>query len=109
MEKLPRPVYSTEFCQQAVALITRDGRGIAEAARRLAVSPKRLTNRVRPARGADLPGAGAAPRREVPQAEADKTSSRARSSGAASARDCGPTSWCGPLNQPSLGAARPWG
>jgi transposase len=71
MEKLPRQVYTSEFCQQAVEMITRDGLGIAEAARRLSISPKTLTNWVRRARGADSLGAAAAPRREVTAAEAE--------------------------------------
>jgi len=70
MEKLPRQVYTSEFRQQAVELITRDGLGIAEAARRLSVSPKTLTNWVKRAKGGDSPGA-AASRREVTEAEAE--------------------------------------
>jgi transposase len=70
MEKLPRQVYTSEFRQQAVEMITRDGLGIAEAARRLSLSPKTLTNWVRRAKGADSPGA-AAPRREVTAVEAE--------------------------------------
>jgi transposase len=69
MEKLPRQVYTSEFRQQAVEMITHDGLGIAEAARRLSVSPKTLTNWVRRARGGDSPAA--APRREVTEAEAE--------------------------------------
>jgi transposase len=68
MEKLPRQVYTSESRQQAVELITRDG--LAEAARRLSISPKTLTDWVRRAKGADSPAA-AAPRREVTQAEAE--------------------------------------
>jgi transposase len=70
MEKLPRQVYTSEFRQQAVEMITRDGLGIAEAARRLSLSPKTLTNWVRRARGGELPAA-VAPRREVTEAEAE--------------------------------------
>ena len=72
MEKLPRQVYTTEFRQQAVELITRDGLGLAEAARRLSISPKTLTNWVRRAKNGGSPG-GAAPgtRREVTDAEAE--------------------------------------
>jgi transposase-like protein len=44
MEKLPRQVYTREFRQQAVEMVTREGLSIAEAARRLSLSPKtRLT------------------------------------------------------------------
>jgi transposase len=71
MEKLPRQVYTSEFRQQAVELVLREGLGIAEASRRLSLSPKTLTNWVRRARGGDLPGAAAAPRREVTEAEAE--------------------------------------
>jgi transposase len=59
MEKLPRQVHTTEFRQQAVEMITHDGLGIAEAARRLSLSPKTMTNWVRRARGGDSPGVGA--------------------------------------------------
>jgi transposase len=52
-------------------MITHDGLGIAEAARRLSISPKALTNWVRRARGEDSPGAAAVPRREVTEAEAE--------------------------------------
>ena len=72
MEKLPRQVYTSEFRQQAVEMITRDGLGIAETARRLSLSPKTLTNRVRRARGGSPPTA-AAPRREVTEAEAESS------------------------------------
>ncbi len=41
MEMLPRQVYTNEFRQQAVEMITRDGLSIAEAARRLAIAPRR--------------------------------------------------------------------
>src|SRR5215210_3275998 len=72
MEKLPRQVYTTEFRQQAVEMITRDGLGLAEAARRLSISPKRLTNWVRRAKGGGAPEvADAAPRREVTEQEAE--------------------------------------
>jgi transposase len=52
MEKLHRQVYTTEFRQQAVELITHNGLSIAEAARRLAISPKTLLNWVRRANSA---------------------------------------------------------
>ena len=72
MDKLPRQVYTTEFRQRAVELITRDGLSIAEAARRLAISPKTLLNWVRRAKSGNLPevSAGAA-RRVVTQEEAE--------------------------------------
>ena len=72
MEKLPRQVYTTEFRQQAVELVARDGPGITEASRRLSISPKTLTNWVRRAKNGGSPdGASAAPRREVTETEAE--------------------------------------
>jgi transposase-like protein len=65
MDKLPRQVYTTEFRRQAVELITRDGVSIAAAARRLAISPKTLLNRVRRTGSGTLPEAGAAAPRHV--------------------------------------------
>lgn len=65
MEKLHRQIYTTEFRQQAVELITRDGVSIAEAARRLAISPKTLLNWVRRAKSGDLPNEGDGMRRHV--------------------------------------------
>lgn len=69
MEKLPRQVYTSEFRRQAAEMVTREGMTIAEASRRLSLSPKTLTNWVRRARGGDSPAA--APRREVTEAEAE--------------------------------------
>jgi len=70
MEKLPRRVYTAEFRQQAAELVIREGLGIAEASRRLSLSPKTLTNWVRRAQGGSPPAASA-PRREVTEAEAE--------------------------------------
>ena len=47
MEKLPRARYTQEFKEQAVSLAVYEGLGIAEAARRLSVSPKSLANWVK--------------------------------------------------------------
>jgi transposase len=58
MEKLHRQVYTTEFRRQAVELITRNGLSIAEAARRLAISPKTLLNWIRRSKSGDLPADG---------------------------------------------------
>jgi transposase len=69
MEKLPRQVYTTEFRQQAVEMITRDGLSIAEASRRLSISPKTLANWVSRAKGGEQPEA--APRREVTEEDAE--------------------------------------
>ena len=72
MEQLPRQVYTTEFRQQAVEMITRDGLSIAEAARRLSISPKTLLNWVRRAKSGNLPDAGDGVRhREVTEQEAE--------------------------------------
>lgn len=70
MEKLPRQVYTREFREQAVELVTRDGLGIAEASRRLSLSPKTLTNWVRLAQSGEPPAAKTS-RREVTEAEAE--------------------------------------
>lgn len=72
MEKLPRRVYTTEFRQQAVELITRDGLSIAEASRRLSISPKTLANWVRWAKEGAVPEPSAGtPRRALTEDEAD--------------------------------------
>ena len=72
MEKLPRQVYTSEFRRQAVELVIGEGLGIAEASRRLSLSPKTLTNWVRRAKGGGAAEvADAAPRREVTEAEAE--------------------------------------
>src|SRR5215207_726970 len=71
MEKLPRRVYTSEFRHQAVEMVTREGLGIAEASRRLSLSPKTLTNWVRRAKGGGAPEIDAAPRREVTEQEAE--------------------------------------
>jgi transposase len=59
MEKLPKQVYTSEFRQQAVELITRDGLSIAEASRRLSISLKTLANWVQRAKDGRLPQANA--------------------------------------------------
>ncbi len=56
-EQLPKQVYTTEFREQAVLLVTRDGLSIAEAARRLSMSLKTLANWVTRARVGRLPAA----------------------------------------------------
>lgn len=72
MEKLPRQVYTREFRQQAVELVTREGLSLAEASRRLSLSPKTLTNWVRRAQNGGSPdGAAPTPRREVTEQEAE--------------------------------------
>jgi transposase len=71
MEKLPRRVYTAEFRRQAVELIIRDGLGIAEASRRLSISPKTLTDWVRRAKGSHSLTADAAPRRAATEEQAE--------------------------------------
>ena len=72
MEKLPRQVYTREFRQQAVEMITRDGLSLTEAARRLSISPKTLTNWVKRVKRGDSPEAVApAPRPAVTELEAE--------------------------------------
>jgi len=48
MEKPPRQVYTNEFRQQAVELITREGLSLAEAVRRLSITPKDADQPVQP-------------------------------------------------------------
>ncbi len=72
MEKLPRQRYTTEFRQQAVELITRDGLSIAAASRRLSISPKTLANWVKWAKEGALPNASAVtPRHAASEEEAE--------------------------------------
>ena len=72
MEKLPRQVYTSEFRQQAVEMIARDGLSIAEASRRLSISPKTLANWVKWAKEGTLPKADAGtPRHAVTEEEAE--------------------------------------
>ena len=44
MEKIPKRVYTKEFKEQAAQLVVSDGLGLTEAARRLSISGKTLTN-----------------------------------------------------------------
>jgi transposase len=77
MEKLPKQVYTSEFREQAVAMIERDKLSVAEASRRLSLSQKTLANWVRQARSDKLPragdGNGIAARRTVTDAEAENS------------------------------------
>ena len=59
-EQLPKQVYTDEYRQQAVLLVTRDGLSIAEAARRLSMSLKTLANWVKRAKDGQLPAASGA-------------------------------------------------
>ncbi len=56
-EQLPKQVYTDEYRQQAVLLVTRDGLSVAEAARRLSMSLKTLANWVKRAKAGRLPAA----------------------------------------------------
>jgi len=56
-EQLPKQVYTDEYRQHAVLLVTRDGLSVAEAARRLSMSFKTLANWVKRAKAGRLPAA----------------------------------------------------
>jgi len=58
-ELLPKQVYTNDFREQAVLLVTRDGLSIAEAARRLSMSLKTLANWVKRAKAGGLPASAA--------------------------------------------------
>ncbi len=74
MEKLPKQVYTSEYRQQAVEMIARDGLSIAEVSRKLSMSPKTLANWVKRARDGQLPQASieaGTPRRIVTDEQAE--------------------------------------
>ncbi len=75
-EQLPKQVYTNEYREQAVLLVTRDGLSIAEAARRLSMSLKTLANWVKRAKDGQLPtasnsGVRAAVQRMVTEEQAE--------------------------------------
>ena len=75
-EQLPKQIYTNEYRQQAVLLVTRDGLSVAEAARRLSMSLKTLANWVKRAKEGQLPASdtgAAAGRRVVTDAEAENS------------------------------------
>ena len=77
-EQLPKQVYTNEYREQAVLLVTRDGLSVAEAARRLSMSLKTLANWVKRAKDGRLSAsaggaAAAAGRRIVTDAEAENS------------------------------------
>jgi transposase len=75
-EQLPKQVYTNEFREQAVLLVTRDGLSEAFAARRLSMSLKTLANWVKRAKDGRLPASAAgavAGRRVVTEAEAENS------------------------------------
>lgn len=71
MERLPGQIYTGEFGRQAVEMVRRERLSIAEASRRLSLSPKSVTNWVRRAKNGSLPDAAPVPGREVTEAEAE--------------------------------------
>ena len=75
-EQLPKQVYTNEYREQAVLLVTRDGLSIAAAARRLSMSLQTLANWVKRAKDGWLPasdGGAVAGRRIVTDAEAENS------------------------------------
>ncbi len=74
-QQLPKQVYTSEYRQQAVAMITRDGLSVAEVSRKLSMSPKTLANWVKRAKDGGLPvasaGTGAGRRAAVTDADAE--------------------------------------
>ena len=75
-EQLPKQVYTNEFREQAVLLVTRDGLSIAEVARRLSMSLKTLANWVKRAKDGRLPATssdGGVAQRVVTEAQAEVT------------------------------------
>lgn len=61
MEQLPKQVYTSEYRQQAVLMVTRDRLSVAEVSRKLSMSQKTLANRVKRAKDGDLPAASGEP------------------------------------------------
>lgn len=55
MEQLPKQVYTSEYRQQAVEMVTRDRMSVAEVSRKLSMSQKTLANWVKRAKGGQLP------------------------------------------------------
>ena len=71
-----KQVYTNEFREQAVLLVTRDGLSIAEVARRLSMSLKTLANWVKRAKDGRLPATssdGGVGQRVVTEAQAELT------------------------------------
>ncbi len=58
MERVPKGVYTKEFKEEAVKLVTEAGLSIAEAARRLSISKNTIENWVRKAKKGSLSGQG---------------------------------------------------
>ncbi len=72
-QQLPKQLYTTEFRQQAVQMITHDKLSVAEVARKLAMSPKTLANWVRRVEAGMLAAPNGNARREVTSEEAEVT------------------------------------
>lgn len=71
-EPLPKQVYTNEYREQAVLLVTRDGLSIAEAARRLSMSLQTLANWVKRAKdGQPAASAASGEQRVVTEAQAE--------------------------------------
>lgn len=76
MEQLPKQVYTSEYRQQAVLMVTRDGLSVAEVSRKLTMSQKTLANWVKRAKAGVLPAATTEPsaaRHIVTEAEAENS------------------------------------
>jgi transposase len=58
MNRIPKAVYSKDFCEEAVKLAMTDGVSVSEAARRLSISMKTLANWVRAAKDGKLENVG---------------------------------------------------
>ncbi len=72
MDKIPKQVYTSEFRQQAVEMMSRDKLSVAEVSRKLSMSPKTLANWVKRARhGQQATASTGAPHRTVTDAEAE--------------------------------------
>ena len=54
MERVPRGVYTKEFKEEAVKLVTEAGLSVSEAAKRLSISKSTIENWLRKARRGDL-------------------------------------------------------
>ena len=76
MEQLPKQVYTSEYRQQAVLMVTRDRMSVAEVSRKLSMSQKTLANWVKRAKDGQLPAASTEPggaRRVVTDIEAENS------------------------------------
>jgi transposase-like protein len=58
MQRIPKAVYTKEFCEEAVKLLMTDGVGALKATRRLLISMKTLANWVRAGKAGKLESVG---------------------------------------------------